>query len=66
MLQIRFLLNTLRLDSAEIRFPIKHFESVYDLTNLPHFWELYKKEKFVCSFRGYTKNINLMKSQVRC
>jgi len=29
-----FLLNTLRLESAEISFPVKHYESVYDLTFL--------------------------------
>jgi hypothetical protein len=34
-----FLLNTLRLDLAEISFPVKHYESVYDLTKLPHFGE---------------------------
>ena len=27
-----FLLNTLRLDSEDISFPVKHYESVYDLT----------------------------------
>jgi hypothetical protein len=53
MLQIRFLLNTLRLDSAEIRFPIKHFESVYDLTNLPPFGEPSKKEKCISTFSQY-------------
>ena len=29
--------NTLRLDSAKIIFPVKHYESVCDLTNIPHF-----------------------------
>jgi len=49
-----FLLNTLRLDSAEISFPVKHYESVYDLlTNLPYLWELYKKEKFISIFSEY-------------
>jgi len=33
----RFLLNTLRLDSGEISFPVKHYEFVYDLTHLPIF-----------------------------
>jgi hypothetical protein len=38
-----FLLNTLWLESAEISFPVKHYESVYDLlTNLPHLWDPYK------------------------
>jgi hypothetical protein len=28
--------NTLRLDSTEINFPVKHYESIYDLsTNIP-------------------------------
>jgi len=31
-----FLPNTLRLDSEEIGFPVKHYESVHDLlTHLP-------------------------------
>ena len=48
-----FLLNTLRLESAEISFPVKHYESVYDLTN---FWEPYKKEKFIITFSEYINN----------
>ena len=48
-----FLLSTLRLESAEISFPVKHYESVYDLTNLPHFWEPYKKGKFISTFIEY-------------
>jgi hypothetical protein len=38
-----FLLNTLRLDSEEISFPVKHYESLYDLIHLLYFWEPYKK-----------------------
>jgi len=62
-----FLLNTLRLESVEISFPVKHYESLYDLlTNLPHFWELYNKEKFISTFSEYSNNYELrgVKSQV--
>jgi len=32
--------NTLRLDSEEITFPVKHYECVFDLlTNIPQFYE---------------------------
>ena len=41
-----FQLNTLSLDSEEISFPVKHYESVYDLTHLPYFWETYKKYNY--------------------
>ena len=41
-----FLLNKIRLDSTEISFPLKHYESLYDLTKLTHFWEPSKKKKF--------------------
>jgi len=31
--------NTLRLDSEEITFPVKHYKSVFDfLTNIPRFY----------------------------
>ena len=34
--KMRFLHNTLRLDSEEITFPVKHYESKFDLlTNIP-------------------------------
>ena len=34
----RFLHNTIRLDSEEITFPVKHYESLSDLvTNIPQF-----------------------------
>ena len=40
----RLLLNTLRLGSEEISFPVKHYESVHDLlAHLPYFREPYKK-----------------------
>ena len=36
-----FFHDTLRLDSEEITFPVKLFESVFDLlTNVPRFYEL--------------------------
>ena len=39
--------DTLRLDSEEIIFPVKHYESVFDLlTNIPQFYEPSKKRKF--------------------
>jgi len=43
----RSLHNTLRLDSEEITFPVKHYESVFDLlTNVPRFYEPSIKRKF--------------------
>jgi len=40
-----FLLNTLRLDSAEISLPVKHYESVNDLlTNPPLFGSRIKRK----------------------
>ena len=43
---------TLRLDSTEIKFPVKHYEFLYDLiTNLPQFFESSKKAKFISIFR---------------
>ena len=50
-----FLLNTPRLDSEEISFPVKHYESMYDLTHLPYFLEPYKKDKFISTFSEYIK-----------
>jgi len=50
----RSLHNTLRLDSEEITFPVKHYESVFDLlTNIPHFYEPCINENFVRVFRHY-------------
>ena len=48
--QKSFLLKTLRLETAEVSFHVKHYESLYDLANLPHFWEPYKNEKFISTF----------------
>jgi len=36
----RSLHNTLRLDSGEIIFPLKHYESGCDLTIIPQFYEV--------------------------
>jgi len=50
----RLLLNTLRLGSEEISFPVKHYESVHDiLAHLPYFREPYKKDKFISTFNEY-------------
>jgi hypothetical protein len=50
----RLLLNTLRLGSEEISFPVKHYESVHDLlANMPYFREPYKKDKFISTFNEY-------------
>ena len=46
--------NKLRLDSDEITFPVKYYESVfYLLTNVPRFYELSIKENFVRVFSNY-------------
>jgi hypothetical protein len=43
--------NALRLNSTEINFPLKHYESIYDFfINLPHLSESSKKEKFISIF----------------
>ena len=42
----RFLHNTLRLDSEEITFPVKHYESMFDLTNIPRYFETSMKKHF--------------------
>ena len=50
----RFLNNTIKLDSAEIIFPVKHYESVFDLlTHIPHFQDTSQKEKFISVFSHY-------------
>ena len=49
------LLNTLRLGSGEISFPVKHYKSLNDLLALlPYFWKPYKKEKFISTFNEYS------------
>ena len=50
----RFLHNTLRLDSEEITFPVKHYESMLDLlTNMPRLFEPSIKENFIRIFSEY-------------
>ena len=50
----RFLHNTLRLDSEEFKFPVKHYESVFDLlTNIPRFYEPAINESFIRIFSNY-------------
>jgi len=52
----RFLHNTLLLDSEEITFAVKHYESFLDLlTNIPRFCESSINEIFI---RLYSKHIN--------
>jgi len=49
--------NTLRLDSEEITFPVKQYESVFDLlTNIPPFYEPSINENFVRIFSNYINN----------
>ena len=51
----RFVHNTIRLDSKEIIYPVKHYESLSDLiTDIPQFWEPSKKEDFIRIFTKYT------------
>ena len=48
--------NTLRLDLEDIPFPVKHYETVFDLhKNVPRFHEPSIKENFVCVFSNYIK-----------
>ena len=50
----RFLHNTLCLDSEEITFPLKHYESMFDrLTNIPRLLLPSIKENFICIFSEY-------------
>ena len=53
--------NTLRLDSEEVIFPVKHYKSVFDLlTNIPQFYEQSKSKNFV---RIFSKYINKYQKQ---
>jgi len=50
----RLLYNSIRLDSMEIKFPVKHYEILYDLvTNLTRVFESPKKEQFITKFSEY-------------
>jgi len=50
----QFLYNTLRVNSTEIKFPVKHYESLYDLiAHLPYFLESPKREQFMNTFSEY-------------
>jgi hypothetical protein len=50
----RFRHNILRLDSQDIPFPVKHYESMLDLVNnIPELLEPSKKEKFMRRFSEY-------------
>jgi len=46
--------NTIRLDSQEVIFPVKDYESMLDLiTNISDLLEPFKKEKFIRTFSEY-------------
>jgi hypothetical protein len=49
----RFRHNILRLDSQDIPFPVKHYESMLDVDNIPELFELSKKESFMRIFSEY-------------
>jgi len=50
----RFRHNTIRLDSQDVIFPVKDYESMLDpFTNIPDFLEPSKKEKFMRIFSEY-------------
>jgi hypothetical protein len=54
MLLKHLLHNTIQLYSAEIIFPVKHYESVFDLlTNIPQFQHPSKEEQFISVFGHY-------------
>jgi len=56
-----FLHNTLRSDSEEIIFPVKHYESLfYLLSNIPRFFEPFINESFI---RIFSKYINIYEGQ---
>jgi hypothetical protein len=61
----RLLFNTFRLDTTEIKFSVKHYESLYDLfANIPQFFEKSKKEKLIIIFSEDKTNIYLMMGSV--
>ena len=49
----RFGHNTIRLDSQDVIFPVKHYESLFHLTNIPHLLEPSKNETFMRIFNEY-------------
>jgi hypothetical protein len=50
----RFWPNTVRLCTEEIIFPVKHYESVFDLlTNIPQFFEQSANKNFIRIFGEY-------------
>jgi hypothetical protein len=50
----RFRLNILRLDSQDVPFPVKHYESMLDLiNNIPELLEPSIKETFMRIFSEY-------------
>jgi len=51
--KMRYLHNTLCLVSEDIIFPVKHYESVFDLTNITRFFEPSANENFIRIFCNY-------------
>ena len=49
----RYLHNTLRVGWEDIICPVKHYESVFDLTNIPQFFEPSANENFIRIFSNY-------------
>ena len=61
----RFRQNSIRLDSQDVIFPVKDYESMLVLlTNVPHFLEPCKKERFMRIFSEYQINIQKKKNQI--
>ena len=56
----RYLHNTPRLGSEHIIFPVKHYEPVFDLTNIPQFFEPSANENFI---RIFSNHINKYEGQ---
>jgi len=49
--KMRYLHNTIRLGSEDIIFPVKHYETVFDLlTNITQFFEPFENENFIRIF----------------
>jgi len=55
----RFLHNTLRLDSEEIIFPVKHYEHLFDLINIPQLFEPSLNENFIRIFSNKHTKTNI-------
>jgi len=61
----RFQHNTIRLDSQEVIFVVKHYESLFDLLpNISHLLEPSKKERFMQIFKEYTNKYQELGKQL--